>query len=153
MTLEALDVDLVIDATSESLEAFVDRIAAMGMYVSRDAARDALANRTLFNVIDGESGWKADLIVRKARPFSVEEFGRREPAQFLGVDIHIARPEDLILSKLEWAALGASARQMEDVRALVRLAGDALDREDVARWAEELGVAEAWQSIAIEDRV
>ena len=80
-----MDVDFVIDPTAESLELFVDRIEALGMYVSRDAARDALEVRALLNVIDAESGWKADLIVRKARPFSQEEFERREPARSLGL--------------------------------------------------------------------
>lgn len=142
-----MDVDLVIDPKTASLEGFVARIEALGMYVSREAAREALANRSLFNVIDGESGWKADLIVRKARPFSVEEFSRRQRAVFMGVDIAIARPEDLILAKLEWAALGASARQLEDARQLARLAGDELDRAYLARWAAELGVVEAWEAI------
>lgn len=108
-----MDVDLVIDPTAATLEQFVDRIEALGLYVSRDAARDALTEHTMFNVIDPESGWKADLIVCKTRPFSHEEFARREVVTYLGVDIAIARPEDLILAKLEWASLGASARQLD----------------------------------------
>ena len=35
-----------------------------------DAAIEALRRRGQFNVIDMASAWKADLIVRKARPFS-----------------------------------------------------------------------------------
>ncbi len=111
-----------------------------------------MADRTLFNVIDGESGWKADLIVRKDRPFSNAEFARRQPGMLLGVEIAIATPEDLILSKLEWASLGASARQLEDVRALVAMAGDALDRAYVAHWADALGLAEAWDEISRAER-
>ncbi len=142
-----MDIDLVIDPTAETLEGFVDRIEALGFYVSRDAARDALAERTMFNVIDPESGWKADLIVRKARAFSQEEFTRRQPVEYLGVHVTIARPEDLILAKLEWAALGASARQLEDARELARLTGDTLDREYITRWAVTLGVANAWAAV------
>jgi hypothetical protein len=142
-----MDIDLVIDPTAAALEEFVDRIEALGLYISRDAARDALAERTMFNVIDPESGWKADLIVRKARPFSHEEFARREPVSYLGVEITIARAEDLILAKLEWASLGASARQLEDVRELARLEGSALDQAYIARWAVTLGVGDAWAVI------
>jgi len=142
-----MDVDLVIDPTAATLDAFVDHVEALGFYVSREAARDALAERTMFNVIDPESGWKADLIIRKTRPFSHEEFARREPVAYLGVDVTIARPEDLILAKLEWALLGASARQLEDARELARLEGSALDQAYITRWAVTLGVSDAWATL------
>lgn len=142
-----MDVDLVIDPTAAALEQFVDHVEALGLYVSREAARDALAERTMFNVIDPESGWKADLIVRKTRPFSDEEFARREPVTYLGVNVSIARPEDLILAKLEWASLGASARHFEDARELARLAGRALDQAYITRWAVTLGVSDAWVAL------
>lgn len=48
------------------------------MYVSDVAAREALADRSMFNIVDPESGWKVDLIVRKLRPFSEQEFARRQ---------------------------------------------------------------------------
>jgi hypothetical protein len=46
-------------------------------YISPESAREALARRSMFNVIDFDEGWKADLIVRKDRPFSIEELRRR----------------------------------------------------------------------------
>ena len=82
-----MDVDLVIDALPYQLEAFVRLIEQENMYVSDDAAREALANRTSFNVVDPVSGWKVDLIVRKLRDFSKEEFRRRRPIDFLGVPV------------------------------------------------------------------
>src|SRR2546423_709510 len=67
------DVDFVIDPTSEQLDRF---LALLGdrHYVSPAAAREALSGRSMFNVIDFAEGWKADFIIRKDRPFSVEEF-------------------------------------------------------------------------------
>jgi hypothetical protein len=47
-------------------------------YVDADTAREALQRRSQFNVIDMGTAWKADLIIRKARAFSVEEFARRQ---------------------------------------------------------------------------
>ena len=101
----------------------------------------------MFNVVDPETGWKADLIVRKHRPFSEAEFARREPADFFGVLLAIATLEDVILSKLEWARLGASARQLDDVRALLRIAGDTVDRAYLERWVDALGVRAEWKSV------
>jgi hypothetical protein len=101
----------------------------------------------MFNAIDPESGWKADLILRKARAFSYEEFGRRTPTELLGVQLHVATVGDVVLSKLEWAPRGGSARQLDDVRMLLRVRGDEIDRAYVDRWAGVLGVRESWDSV------
>jgi len=146
-TRATMDLDVVIDPNSTALDRFVDRMAAAGFYVSGDAAREALATRTMFNVIDPASGWKADLIVRKQRAFSESEFARRQPSELLGVAMAVATVEDLILAKLEWATLGGSARQLEDVATLVRLTGATLDRTYLTHWIAVLGVQEAWSRV------
>jgi hypothetical protein len=147
-----MDVDLVIDPDRARLDAFLARVAALGAYVSDEAAREALARRTMFNVVDPESGWKADLIIRKARPFSEEEFRRRQSADYFGLPVDVATVEDVILSKLEWAKLGGSARQLEDVRALLRVAGDEIDHAYLRRWVDGLGVREQWEAATAASR-
>jgi hypothetical protein len=87
------------------------------------------------------------VIVRKARAFSEAEFARREEVDFLGVPVAVARAEDLIIAKLEWAALGASARQLEDVRLLLRIGGAELDRAYMDRWVRELRLTALWEEV------
>jgi len=141
------DIDLVVEPTPATLDAFVADLSPEAYYVSEDAARDALRRRSMFNVVDMATGWKVDLIVRKARPFSVTEFGRRAPARMLGVDVFIATPEDTILSKLEWAAESGSERQLRDVAGVVSVRRGELDDAYIERWASELGVLAAWQRL------
>jgi hypothetical protein len=142
------DVDIVIDPLSDSLAAFLDRVTAAGLYVPEGIAREALGRHGQFNVVDPQTGWKADLIVRKERPFSREEFQRRVPARVLGLDVFIASPEDTILSKLEWAMLSGSERQIEDVSGILGVKRGALDTAYIERWAEELGIDELWRRVA-----
>ena len=111
-------------------------------------ARGALAARTQFNVIEILQASKIDLIIRRDRPFSAEEFGRR-----VTVDLSFARavdvvtPEDAILSKLEWARrAGDSGRQLADARGVLQLNPN-LDRGYIERWAAQLGVADLWARI------
>ena len=141
-----MDIDLVIDPRQDQLDSFVRTMEAHGMYVSDAAAREALDRRSMFNVIDTQSGWKADLIVRKIRPFSEGEFARRQPIDFFGVHLDVATAEDVIVSKLEWAKLGGSSRQLEDVASLLRLQGDEIDREYVDRWIAALGLEAQWKA-------
>ena len=116
-------------------------------YVSAEAARDALSRQGQFNVIDLETGWKADLIVRKDRPFSREEFDRMQPAVLLGVEAFVASAEDIVLAKLEWAVMSESDLQRRDVCGIIDTQGDQLDIDYIERWLEELGVHRLWEKI------
>lgn len=88
------DADIVIDPTSGSLDAIVQHLIESGFYVDRHRAQEA---------IDIESASKVDLIIRKDRTFSREEFHRRYQTEISeGVRLDLATAEDTILSKLEW---------------------------------------------------
>jgi hypothetical protein len=138
------DIDLVVDPSREQLDAFLQRLPADRYYVDPDVARDALSHRSMFNVIDMNSGWKLDVIIRKARPFSIQELARRERVNVVGVDVDTATAEDTVVAKLEWAKAGASDRQLEDVAGILRVRGDALDLAYIERWVDELGLRDQW---------
>lgn len=131
------DVDVVIDPAEESLKAFLDAVGR-DWYVSREAAFAAFGERGMFNVVDSATGWKADLVIRKDRPYSVEEFSRRRRANVLGASVWVVSPEDSILSKLEWSRSGGSGRQVEDAAGVARANAASLDRVYLRKWAREL---------------
>ena len=142
------DADVVIDPTPEALEALVAALLAEGYYVDARVAREALLTRRLFNVIDPETAFKVDLILRKDRPFSHEEFARRERRDLGGLAVSIATPEDTILSKLEWARkAGGSERQLSDALGVLRVGGERIDRAYIEKWAAPLGVEDLWREL------
>lgn len=139
------DIDIVISPTLGSLNRFLRLLPEDEYYVSRDAALDAYSRETLFNVVDFASGWKVDLICRKARAFSIVEFDRRSRRDLAGLDIFLATAEDVLVAKLEWAKLAQSNRQIEDAASILRIQGDALDLAYIAKWVEQLGLQSEWQ--------
>ncbi len=138
------DIDFVIEADADRLRTFARSLPAEEYYVDEDAALQALRDEGQFNVIDLGTGWKVDLIIRKHRPFSIEEFTRRQPANVDGTQLSVASVEDVIIAKLEWARLGDSARQLEDVVALLRLRGKLVDDAYIDMWTKTLGLGEQW---------
>lgn len=142
-----MHIDLVIDATRDQLRALVASLAAPDLYVSADAAMEALERESMFNVVDTTTGWKADLIIRKSRPFSQVEFARRRGFELEGTALWVATLEDLIVAKLDWVKLGASARQIEDVVAMLKVAAGAVDGAYLDRWITELDLAAQWQAV------
>ena len=139
------DIDVVIDCTAESLERLLERLAPDRYYVSPEAAREALALRRQFNVIDLDTGWKIDLIVRKDRAYSREEFSRRRPVRIGAVQVFVTSAEDTVLSKLEWAKKGESERQLRDVVGVLAARGEQLDLPYIERWVGPLSVRSLWE--------
>jgi hypothetical protein len=142
------DIDIVIAPTDETLKSLLQDLAEQDYYVDKQAAFDAMRRHTQFNVIDMETGWKVDLIIRKGRAFSQEEFCRRIEARLFDVPVYMATAEDTILSKLEWAVLGGgSERQMRDAQGVVTVKAGQLDRAYLERWAAALGVEDLFRGL------
>jgi hypothetical protein len=133
------DMDVVIDPTEDQLESFIT-LVERDCYISRETAFDALRRRTMFNIIDLDGGWKADLIIRKDRPFSLREFERRRRIHAMGQMLWLVSPEDLILSKLEWMKGRESDIQYSDALGVAAAQWESLDLKYLHKWAEQLGI-------------
>ena len=138
------DIDLVIAATVEQLTSLVQNLPSDEYYVDLDAALEARRRESLFNIIDMATGWKIDLIFRKSRRFSQEEFARRQQINLQGLRLFVASAEDVIVAKLEWAKLAKSQRQIDDVATILGLRWDVLDRSYLEGWISELDLKAQW---------
>lgn len=140
------DADIIIDPTQQKMNAFIESLGP-DCYVSKEAASQAIENGSMFNVIDIQSGYKADLIIRKNRPYSQREFARRIQAHFLGIQVSILSPEDSILSKLEWSKGRQSETQYKDALGVLMTQKETLDFDYLKKWAKELGIEDAIQNL------
>jgi hypothetical protein len=138
------DIDVVIAPTAEQLAFLEHVLSESGWYVDLNDALEALTRERQFNAIDMTSGWKVGFIIRKSRPFSLEEFGRRFQIEFEGLSIFMVSAEDIILAKLEWAKLGLSERQIEDVASILRIRWGDLDFHYIESWVENLDIKSQW---------
>lgn len=99
-------------------------------------------DRSMFNVIHLSSLLKADFILRRDDAFERRKFERRRLVDLDGLLLAVISPEDLILSKLQWSRLSQSARQLDDVRLLLRDVSG-LDRSYLEEWAAALHLVSA----------
>lgn len=145
-----LDVDLVADLKAEQIPALLQRLQD-AYYTSEDAMREAVRDRSSFNVIHLQTMLKLDIFVRKARPFDDEAFGRvrRELVDDeTGRVFVLPSPEDILLAKLEWyrqwyrQGNEVSDRQWGDILGILKVQGAVLDLGYLRRWAGNLGVAD-----------
>jgi hypothetical protein len=131
------DFDFIIHLRPQDIDRFVENFKE-GYYCDKDAIEDAVQNRSMFNIIDHATGFKADFVVLKSDPFRQNEFTRKIPMDFFGKTIYVVSPEDLIISKLIWIQELQSAVQMADIGNLV--ISDNLDWEYINLWIGKLNL-------------
>jgi len=130
------DVDLVVDLQPSDTTRILELFGAE-FNVDADRIREAIARRSMFNVIHTAAVVKLDIIVRKAGAYREEEFRRRRLAELDGTGMWVVSAEDLLLSKLDWARDSRSEVQLRDVRRLVK-AQPLLDWTYIDQWAPRL---------------
>ncbi len=132
------DFDIVIDVDSNDCQKIFQAFEK-DYYISLESLQEALKNQSLFNVLDEESVFKIDFIIRKLDRLSHIQFQRKTIKEFMGYKICVISPEDLILAKLEWSKESLSELQMRDIKNLLRILKDQLDYSYMEKWAADLG--------------
>ena len=138
------DIDIVIAPSRQQLEQLIRQFPESDYATDRDDAFDALARRSLFNVVDYATLWKVDFIIKQQTPFDASRFSRRALVEIAGVRLYTASPEDILITKLWWAKLGESDRQINDAAGILQVQDERLDRDYVERWVAVLELDEQW---------
>lgn len=129
------DFDFVVHLTLKDIRPVIEYFKE-GYYCDMDAVKEAIQNRSMFNIIDHSSGFKADFVILKNEPFRQTEFNRRREIDFYGMPVYIVSPEDLLLSKLIWIQDFQSNIQMDDIKNLTALHD--LDWNYIQNWIQSL---------------
>jgi hypothetical protein len=130
------DIDVVVElARADAMR--VTALFSPEYYVDDEAVRSAIAARGMFNAFHLAKLVKVALIVSKDNEFRRHELARRRRHALGGRDVWVVSKEDLILSKLLWAAPAESALQLRDVR---KLLASGTDEAYLRAWSAKLGV-------------
>ena len=138
------DIDIVISPNRQQLEQLLARLSESEFETELEYPFDAFVRKSLFNIVDAATLWKVDLIFKQPTPFDVSRFSRRSIVDIAGVHLYTASPEDILITKLWWAKLGESERQINDVVGIIKVQGESLDLQYVNRWVAALEIQEQW---------
>lgn len=142
------DIDIVADLSPADVDALCAAFPPTDYYLSRAAVDEALAHRTTFNVIHPASGLKVDVILPQRTPRDELQLNRGVRVAIDGeFKAVFASPEDIILKKLEWRAMGGGERHLRDIAGVIKTLQGRLDREYIESQAEALGFAERWRDV------
>ena len=140
------DVDLVVELSDGAADRVCDLFGG-DFYVDRETVREAIERRDTFNVIHITLVVKVDFVVRKDSDYRRTEFSRRRRVSFEGHPLFVVAPEDLVISKLDWAQGSRSEVQLADARNVLRSVSG-LDLAYLDHWTARLGLGDLYREVS-----
>lgn len=98
-----------------------------------------------FNLIDYETGFRADVYVAGRDPLHRWAMERRRRYPLGDQALWAAPPEYVIVRKLEFYREGGSEKHLDDVAGMLALGGADFDAAALERWVALLGLQEPWE--------
>ena len=142
------DIDLVVALPPEAVRPLLEAFPPPDYFLSEDAIREALRQRSMFNLLCLTDGEKVDFWMLTGEPFDQSRFARKRVENALGIRFTVSAPEDTILAKLRWAKLsGGSEKQFTDALRVYEVQASQLDLGYLNRWARQLDVEDLWQRL------
>lgn len=147
------DIDIVVDLQPAAADQLVAAFPPPRFYLSGDSIREAIATKSMFNLLDVHVGDKVDFWILTGDGFDRSRFARRRTEDVLGMRISVSSPEDTILMKLSWAKRsGGSEKQFNDALGVYEVQRGNLDPAYLDHWARELSIEELWRRLQREAR-
>jgi hypothetical protein len=101
-----------------------------------------------FNVIHSDTGFKADFYMAGRDELNAWAFRNSRKMEYRGEPMVVAPPEYVIVRKLEYSREGDSDKQLRDIRAILAISGDLLDRAVLQDWIQRLNLETEWRRVA-----
>lgn len=140
------DLDLVARMAPDDVQPLV-RELEKHFYIDEGQIRSAIQHSRSFNLIHYRSSYKFDIFPLAPDRYQQAQFARRKyehTSLFTGepLELAVASPEDVVLSKLLWYHQGgeSSDQQWKDVLGVIAVQGPKLDLAYLREWAGYLGI-------------
>jgi hypothetical protein len=139
------DIDVVVVLDVQMVNELLSVFPVETFYLHPDSIREAIRQKSMFNVIDQRSGDKVDFWLLTNSDFDQSRFSRRIQVDFLNLNIQISSPEDTILAKLRWSKQsGGSQKQQTDALRVYELQYGLLDMDYLRKWVKTLEIENEW---------
>jgi hypothetical protein len=101
-----------------------------------------------FNIIHVDSGLKADFYTAGRDDLHAWAFRHVRRYAIGEHPVTLAPPEYVILRKLAYHREGGSEKHLRDIRAMLAVSGELLDRSALQEWLRRLNLEAEWQRVS-----
>ncbi len=111
------------------------------------AAEVAREQRGQFNIIHMNTSFKADVYPTGRDEFNAWAFRNKRRIEYEGETLVLAPPEYVIVRKLEFFREGGSEKHLRDIRSMLAVSGDQMDRAELDEWIRRRGLEPEWKKV------
>src|SRR5206468_764412 len=145
------DLDLVVFLRKDDIQRLAAAFPSPDFYVPPEeviVAEIAREEKGQFNLVHVGTGFKADIYTTGRDDFNAWAFRNARKLEFKGETILVAPPECVIVRKLEYFREGGSEKHLRDIRAMLNVSGESINREDLNFWIQRRSVQEQWKLVS-----
>lgn len=145
------DVDVVLELSADDdVEALYAAFPEEDFYCAPLEVLKVEARRPQrghFNIIDHETGFKADVYLTGQDEFHAWALEHRTAIPVGDSDVYFAPMEYVIVRKLTYYREGGSEKHVTDIVNMIQTSPEALDDDELDRWIERYGLREEWERV------
>lgn len=145
------DLDLVIELGSQQVSALSHAFPLDIFYAPPEEVIQVESHRHRrghFNIIHHQTGLKADIYIHGQDP--LQAWGLRHKTRIElpdGKCMWVAPPEYVIIRKLEYYREGQSDKHIHDIRGMLEVSGDIVQRPIIEEWVDRLALQKQWHPL------
>lgn len=128
------DIDIVVELKAERIDEFTSLFP--NSYFDKEVIREEIQRKGMFHIIDNQTGFKIDFIIRKETEYFNLAFQRRQRIREFNTELWVISPEDLLIAKLIWIQQYQSEKQLNDIENL--LLNPEMDLNYIKIWCNSL---------------
>lgn len=147
------DVDLVVFLSDDDIPRLVTAFPAPEFYLPPlevIVVEKARERRGHFNVIHSASGLKADFYLANRDELHLWAAQHARTFPLSGETITLAPPEYVILRKLEYYREGGSEKHIRDIRSMLAISRELIDRQELEHWVRRRHLEAPWEQVLAE---
>jgi hypothetical protein len=144
------DVNFVVFLNTNDVQRLIEAFPAKAFYLPPKEtmlAETAREEHGHFNLIHHDTGFKADLYPTGRDELNAWAFRGKRSIEFEGESVTLAPPEYVILRKLEYYREGHAEKHLRDIRAMLAVSGEQLDRSALNEWIQRRGLETEWRRV------
>jgi hypothetical protein len=132
------DVDFVLQLGPSSLTDLTVALPA-GLRLGPQGSFEVVTGTMRYVITLDHSPFVCELFIHSDDAHDRERFARRQKVRVLNREAFMASAEDMVITKLRWAALAHRSKDRDDVRNMIGVRGDELDWNYIRKWCGEHG--------------
>ena len=145
------DVDCIVFLNTNDIRKLFEIFSTADFYLppmETILAETAREQNGHFNLIHRKTGFKADFYPTGRDEMNAWAFRGKRAVDFEGETIPLAPPEYVIVRKLDYYREGHAEKHRWDIRAMLTVSGEQLDRATLNEWIQRRGLETQWKLVA-----